>query len=64
MAHSFWILPEFFARGEDLFVIPALIVFLQGPVEGSKLALDDKLSDNCLVPILRSRVDPLQGEIS
>jgi hypothetical protein len=41
VARGFWILRKFLTRGEDLLVVPGLIVFFQGPVEGSKLALDD-----------------------
>lgn len=64
MARGFYILWKFLTSCENLFVVPTLIVFLQGPVEGCKLALDNQLSDNGLVPILLSRIDPLRDERS
>jgi hypothetical protein len=64
VAGGFWVLQKLLTRGEDLFVVPALIVFLQGPVEGSELALDNQLSYNRLAPILWARVYPLGDERS
>jgi len=64
MACGLCIFRKLLTRGEDLFVVPALLILLQGPVEGGKLALDDQLSDNRLVPILRSCIDPLRDERS
>ena len=64
VACGFWVLRKFFTSSENLFVVPTPIVVLQGSVEGSKLALNNQLSDNRLVPILRAGVDPLWGEIS
>ena len=64
MACGFRILRKLLTRGEDLFVVPTLIIFLQRSVKGGELALDDQLSDDRLVPILLSRVDPLRDKRS
>ena len=64
MASGFWVLREFLTRSKDLFVVPVLIVFLQGSVERGKFALDNQLTYNRLIPILCACVDPLWDERS
>lgn len=49
--------------GKYLVIVPGLVVLLQGPIEGGKLALDNELVDDSLIPVAGPRVDPLRGEI-
>ena len=59
VVYCFWVFWKPLTGSKDLFVAPAFIVLLQGPVEGGKLALGDQLGHNWLVPISLAGVDPL-----